>query len=91
MDEKYSSNVISGGKLGRVEAPNARLTRYIVLLYFTKLLKAFGIFESYDLLKVVHIVQFLFILKMGCAVILIFFQKPFSSGKMIPKRQVVCS
>uniref|UniRef100_A0A8C2CGD8 Zinc transporter n=1 Tax=Cyprinus carpio TaxID=7962 RepID=A0A8C2CGD8_CYPCA len=87
MDEKYSSNVISGGKLGRVEAPNARLTRYIVLLYFTKLLKAFGIFESYDLLKVVHIVQFLFILKMGCAMILVFFQKPFSSGKMIPKRQ----
>ncbi|KTG38501.1 hypothetical protein cypCar_00008597 [Cyprinus carpio] len=87
MDEKYSSNVISGGKLGRVEVPNARLTRYIVLLYFTKLLKAFGIFESYDLLKVVHIVQFLFILKMGCAMILVFFQKPFSSGKMIPKRQ----
>ncbi|XP_073695491.1 proton-coupled zinc antiporter SLC30A5 [Garra rufa] len=87
MDEKYSSNVISGGKLGRVEAPNARLTRYIVLLYFTKLLKAFGIFESYDLLKVVHIVQFLFILKIGCAVILVFFQKPFSSGKNIPKRQ----
>uniref|UniRef100_A0A672NGQ8 Zinc transporter n=1 Tax=Sinocyclocheilus grahami TaxID=75366 RepID=A0A672NGQ8_SINGR len=87
MDEKYSSNVISGGKLGRVEVPNARLTRYIVLLYFTKLLKAFGIFESYDLLKVVHIVQFLFILKMGCAVILVFFQKPFSSGKRIHKRQ----
>ncbi|XP_016336084.1 zinc transporter 5-like [Sinocyclocheilus anshuiensis] len=87
MDEKYSSNVISGGKLGRVETPDARLTRYIVLLYFTKLLKAFGIFESYDLLKVVHIVQFLFILKMGCAVILVFFQKPFSSGRMIPKRQ----
>lgn len=87
MDEKYSSNVISSGKLGRVEAPNARLTRYIVLLYFTKMLKAFGIFESYDILKVVHIVQFLFILKMGCAVILVFFQKPFSSGKMIPKRQ----
>lgn len=87
MDEKYSSNVISGGKLGRVEAPNSRLTGYIVLLFFTKLLKAFGIFESYDLLKVVHIVQFLFILKMGCAVILVFFQKPFSSGKMIHKRQ----
>ncbi len=26
-----------------------------------------------------------------CAVILVFFQKPFSSGKMIPKRQVECS
>ncbi|TRY91874.1 hypothetical protein DNTS_017673 [Danionella cerebrum] len=87
MDEKYSSNVISSGKLGRVEVPHSRLTRYIILLYFTKLLKAFGIFESYDILKVVHIVQFLFILKVGCAVILVFFQKPFSSGKAIPKRQ----
>uniref|UniRef100_A0A4W4FAS3 Zinc transporter n=1 Tax=Electrophorus electricus TaxID=8005 RepID=A0A4W4FAS3_ELEEL len=87
MDDKYSSNVISGGKLGRVEVPNARLTRYIVLLLLTKLLKALGIFESYDLLKVVHVVQFLFILKLGCAVILLFFQKPFSSGKMVAKRQ----
>ncbi len=26
-----------------------------------------------------------------CAVILVFFQKPFLSGKMIPKRQVECS
>ncbi|GAA6078615.1 zinc transporter 5, partial [Tachysurus ichikawai] len=87
MDDKYSSNVISGGKLGRVEVPNARLTRYIVLLFFTKLLKALGIFESYDLLKVVHVVQFLFILKFGCALILLFFQKPFSSGKVVTKRQ----
>ncbi|XP_062410579.1 proton-coupled zinc antiporter SLC30A5 [Sardina pilchardus] len=87
MDDKYSSNVLSSGKLGRVEVPNASLTRYIVLLWLTKLLKALGIFESYDLLKVVHIVQFLFILKLGCAMLLVFFQKPFSSGKMITKRQ----
>uniref|UniRef100_A0A6Q2YCH6 Zinc transporter n=1 Tax=Esox lucius TaxID=8010 RepID=A0A6Q2YCH6_ESOLU len=87
MDDKYSSNVLSSGKLGRVEVPNARLTRYIVLLLVSKLLKALGIFESYDLLKVVHIVQFIFILKLGCAVILVFFQKPFSSGKAISKRQ----
>uniref|UniRef100_A0A7N9AK36 Zinc transporter n=1 Tax=Mastacembelus armatus TaxID=205130 RepID=A0A7N9AK36_9TELE len=50
-------------------------------------LKALGIFESYDILKVVHIVQFIFILKLGSAVILLFFQKPFSSGKVISKRQ----
>ncbi|XP_048875794.1 zinc transporter 5 [Brienomyrus brachyistius] len=87
MDEKYSSNVISSGKLGPVEVPNARLTRYIVLLCITKLLKALGVFESYDILKVVHIVQFIFILKLGCAVSLLFFQKPFSSGKVISKRQ----
>uniref|UniRef100_A0A8C7V6N6 Zinc transporter n=1 Tax=Oncorhynchus mykiss TaxID=8022 RepID=A0A8C7V6N6_ONCMY len=87
MDDKYSSNVLSSGQLGMVEVPNARLTRYIVLLLVSKVLKALGIFESYDLLKVVHIVQFIFILKLGCAVILVFFQKPFSSGKAISKRQ----
>lgn len=42
-----------------------RLTRYIVLLIISKVLKALGIFESYDILKVVHIVQFIFILKLG--------------------------
>lgn len=42
-----------------------RLTKYIVLLCLTKCLKAVGLFESYDLLKAVHIVQFIFILKLG--------------------------
>ncbi|XP_047229263.1 zinc transporter 5 [Girardinichthys multiradiatus] len=87
MEEKYSSNVLSGGKLGMVEVPDSRLTRYIALLILSKILKALGIFESYDILKVVHIVQFIFILKLGSAVILLVFQKPFSSGKGISKRQ----
>ncbi|KAK7895676.1 hypothetical protein WMY93_021001 [Mugilogobius chulae] len=87
MEDKYSSNVLSGGKLGMVEASHSRLTRYIVLLVLSKVLKALGIFEAYDILKVVHIVQFIFILKLGSAVILLFFQKPFSSGKPISKRQ----
>ncbi|XP_061554170.1 proton-coupled zinc antiporter SLC30A5 isoform X1 [Phycodurus eques] len=87
MDEKYSNNVLSGGHLGMVEVPNSRLTRYIVLLVISKILKALGIFESYDILKVVHIVQFIFILKLGSGVILLVFQKPFSSGKVISKRQ----
>ncbi|KAM3940050.1 proton-coupled zinc antiporter SLC30A5 [Leptodactylus fuscus] len=87
MDEKYSSNVMSTGRLGPVDAPESRLTRYIVLLCFTKFLKALGIFESYDLLKVVHIVQFIFILKLGCAIFMVLFQKPFSSGKTVTRRQ----
>ncbi|XP_049594353.1 proton-coupled zinc antiporter SLC30A5 isoform X1 [Syngnathus scovelli] len=87
MDEKYSNNVLSGGQLGMVEVPNSRLTRYIVLLIISKILKALGIFESYDILKVVHIVQFIFTLKLGSAVILLVFQKPLSSGKVISKRQ----
>ncbi|XP_069483491.1 proton-coupled zinc antiporter SLC30A5 [Ambystoma mexicanum] len=85
MEEKYSSNVI--GKLGPVEVPNSRLTRYIVLLCFTKFFKALGVFESYDLLKIVHIVQFIFILKLGSAILMILFQKPFSSGKAVTRRQ----
>lgn len=87
MEDKYSSNVLSGGKLGMVEASDSRLTRYMVLLVVSKVLKALGIFEAYDILKVVHIVQFIFILKLGSAVVLLFFQKPFSSGKPISKRQ----
>lgn len=42
-----------------------RITRYIVLLVVSKVLKALGIFEAYDILKIVHIVQFIFILKLG--------------------------
>uniref|UniRef100_H2MEH0 Zinc transporter n=1 Tax=Oryzias latipes TaxID=8090 RepID=H2MEH0_ORYLA len=86
-EEKYSSNVLSGGKLGMVEVPDSRLTKYIALLVVSKVLKALGVFESYDILKFVHIVQFIFILKLGSAVILLVFQKPFSSGKIISKRQ----
>lgn len=64
-----------------------RLIRYALLLCFTKCLKALGIFESYDLLKVVHIVQFTFVLKLGSAFFLVLFQKPFSSGKAVTKHQ----
>lgn len=31
----------------------------------SKVLKAVGIFEAYDILKFVHIIQFIFILKLG--------------------------
>uniref|UniRef100_A0A8C5JYL2 Zinc transporter n=1 Tax=Jaculus jaculus TaxID=51337 RepID=A0A8C5JYL2_JACJA len=58
-----------------------------VLLCFTKVLKAVGLFESYDLLKAVHLVQFIFILKLGTAFFMVLFQKPFSSGKTITKHQ----
>uniref|UniRef100_A0A287AAU4 Zinc transporter n=1 Tax=Sus scrofa TaxID=9823 RepID=A0A287AAU4_PIG len=91
MEEKYGGEVLAGpgggGGLGPVDVPSARLTKYIVLLCFTKFLKAVGLFESYDLLKVVHIVQFIFILKLGTAIFMVLFQKPFSSGKSITKHQ----
>nr|KAF6367070.1 solute carrier family 30 member 5 [Pipistrellus kuhlii] len=92
MEEKYGGDVLAGpggggGRLGPVDVPSARFTKYIVLLCFTKFLKAVGLFESYDLLKAVHIVQFIFILKLGTAFILVLFQKPFSSGKSITRHQ----
>ncbi|XP_074057386.1 proton-coupled zinc antiporter SLC30A5 isoform X2 [Macrotis lagotis] len=88
MEDKYSGHALAGGgSLGPVDVPSARFTKYIVLLCFTKFLKALGLFESYDLLKVVHIVQFIFILKLGSAFFMVLFQKPFSSGKTITKHQ----
>ncbi|EMP36535.1 Zinc transporter 5 [Chelonia mydas] len=66
METTYSGEALAGGGgLGPVDVPSARLTRYIVLLCFTKFLKALGLFESYDLLKVVHLVQFIFIVQLG--------------------------
>uniref|UniRef100_A0A8C4VW37 Uncharacterized protein n=1 Tax=Gopherus evgoodei TaxID=1825980 RepID=A0A8C4VW37_9SAUR len=67
--------------------PSIRLTRYIVLLCFTKFLKALGLFESYDLLKVVHLAQFIFIVALGSAFFMVLCQKPFSSGKTVTKFQ----
>uniref|UniRef100_A0A8C8UPP9 Zinc transporter n=1 Tax=Peromyscus maniculatus bairdii TaxID=230844 RepID=A0A8C8UPP9_PERMB len=89
MEEKYGGDARAGpgGGLGPVDVPSARLTKYIVLLCLTKCLKAVGLFESYDLLKAVHIVQFIFILKLGTAFFMVLFQKPFSSGKTITKHQ----
>lgn len=93
MEPTYGGDVLpgpagggGGGGLGPVDVPSARLTIYIVLLCITKFLKAVGLFESYDLLKAVHIVQFIFILKLGTAFFMVLFQKPFS-GKSITKRQ----
>ena len=40
-----------------------RLIPYISLLVVSKFLRAFGLFLSYDLLKLIHVVQFLFIIK----------------------------
>ncbi|KAM9695881.1 proton-coupled zinc antiporter SLC30A5 isoform 2-T3 [Trichechus inunguis] len=90
MEEKYGGDVLAGpggSGLGPVDVPSARLTKYIVLLCFTKFFKAVGLFESYDLLKAVHIVQFIFILKLGTAFFMVLFQKPFSSGKTVTKHQ----
>jgi len=42
-----------------------RNTCYLLALVVSKALKAFGLFLTYDLLKLCHIVPFLFIVKSG--------------------------
>ena len=42
-----------------------RLAPYILLLLVTKFLQALGVFISYDVLKLVHLVIFVFIIKAG--------------------------
>ncbi|XP_035667204.1 zinc transporter 5-like isoform X1 [Branchiostoma floridae] len=78
--------MLSGGNLGRVEKGTG-LFPYILLLIVSKTLRVFGIFESYDLLKLVHLVQFLFVVKLGSSGILLVLQRPFSSGRRITKPQ----
>ncbi|XP_013399446.1 zinc transporter 5 [Lingula anatina] len=78
------SNVLATGAI--YNSPS-RFTPYIGLLIVFKFLRAFGLFLSYDLLKLVHIVQFLFIVKFGAAIFLLFLQKPFTSGPRLTKRQ----
>ena len=42
-----------------------RAVGYMLVLLLSKALKAFGLYLMYDLLKLVHIVPFLFIVKAG--------------------------
>ncbi|KAL5005080.1 hypothetical protein ScPMuIL_018536 [Solemya velum] len=60
---------------------------YIAFLSASKFFRAVGLFLSYDLLKLIPVVQFLYIVKAGSALVLIFLQRPFSSGKKISKNQ----
>ncbi|XP_033634104.1 zinc transporter 5-like [Asterias rubens] len=73
--------------LGRVGS--RRLVPYIALLVVTKCLRALGLFLAYDVLKVVHLIIFVFLIKAGSAALLLPIQRPFSSGKRLSKRQWV--
>ncbi|KAI8774917.1 zinc transporter 5 [Biomphalaria glabrata] len=63
------------------------LTVYVILLLLSKVFKAIGLFIAYDLLKLIPIVVFLFLLKTGSSIPLVFLQKPFSSGPRLSKHQ----
>ncbi|PVD20114.1 hypothetical protein C0Q70_20608 [Pomacea canaliculata] len=72
---------------GRVIYPSSRLALYSAVLVVSKILRAAGLFIAYDLLKLIPIVLFLFFLKLGSAVIIVFLQKPFTSGRRLTKNQ----
>ncbi|XP_074651021.1 proton-coupled zinc antiporter SLC30A5-like [Tubulanus polymorphus] len=67
--------------------PTSRFAPYIVLLAVSKLARCFGLFLTYDVLKTVHVVQFLCIIKLGSAAVFLVLQKPFSSGTRLTKNQ----
>ncbi|XP_022104644.1 zinc transporter 5-like [Acanthaster planci] len=72
--------------LGRVGA-TSRLVPYITLLVISKCLRSLGLCLAYDVLKVVHLIIFVFLIKAGSAALLLPIQRPFSSGKRLTKRQ----
>lgn len=67
--------------------PSSGASPYLILLVVVKFLRAVGLFMSYDLLKLIPVVQFLFIVKAGSSIPLLLLQKPFSSGKKLSKNQ----
>ncbi|GAB1606164.1 zinc transporter 5-like [Argonauta hians] len=83
MTETYNSQVLPS----RAIYPSSKNSAYIGLLVISKFFRAFGLFLSYDLLKVIPVVQFLFIIKAGSSGPFLLLQKPFSSGKPLSKNQ----
>jgi len=65
----------------------SRFLPYVAALIGVKFFRSYGLFLTYDLLKIIHVVQFLFLIKVGCSVCLIFLQKPFTNGKRLSKNQ----
>ncbi|XP_048738334.1 proton-coupled zinc antiporter SLC30A5-like isoform X2 [Ostrea edulis] len=64
------------------------LSVYLVFLVVAKFLRAVGLFISYDLLKIIPVVQYLFIIRFWNAIPLLVLQKPFSSGKRLSNHQL---
>lgn len=54
--------------------------KYLILLLVTKLLKSFGIYLCYDLLKQIHLVELLFFSLLLASIVYLFIQRPFSSS-----------
>lgn len=80
MVDSFGGNILAS----RAIYPS-RYYPYLFLLIVTKILYCFALYLSYDVIKVLHIVQFVFFIKAGSAIILTFLQKPFSVGGRLSK------
>ncbi|CAF1513191.1 unnamed protein product [Rotaria magnacalcarata] len=67
--------------------PLSDVLHILVLLIITKLIKTFGLFLTYDLLKSYHLVLILFLATLFASICLLFIQKPFSSFR--PTKQLL--
>lgn len=75
-------------EFGRIKAAaRESLGKHGLLLVAVKIIRCIGLFECYDLLKVIHVVYFLFFIKAWSSVILTLLQKPISQGKRVVRRQ----
>jgi len=83
-----SSSVKSDG-LGRIPAASGGggVGKFSVLLFIIKVIRCIGLFESYDLLKTIYLVQFVFLVKLTSAGLFLLLQKPFSTGQRLTKKQ----
>lgn len=74
--------------LGRISSvARQSLGKHGILLIIAKIIRCFGLFECYDLLRGIHLVYFLFFVKVWSSVCLTLLQKPISSGKKVVRSQ----
>lgn len=66
---------------------STRSTGFVIILIISKAFLGLSYFIIYDLLKIIHVVHFLFLGRIFASAALIAIQKPFSSGRRISKQQ----
>ncbi|XP_068694345.1 proton-coupled zinc antiporter SLC30A5-like [Montipora foliosa] len=85
--EMYSDHLLFNKRQMGPIGQYTKTTPYVVALVIAKFLHTFGLFITYEQLKVVHVVQFLFIIRVCTTFILVILQRPVSSGKKITQTQ----
>ncbi|XP_002127955.2 proton-coupled zinc antiporter SLC30A5-like [Ciona intestinalis] len=79
---------VQNDDFGRIQSGNVgSYGKYGIILVAVKILRCVGLFECYDILKTIHLVQFLFLVKLICSGVYLLIHKPFSSGRKLNKRQ----